>query len=128
MKHVMNVSIAASGSPSEVRERVAGQVQALGETPDQSAIVAAARMIIDKATAGVSEDDTISVQATVSIAIMDAPATVAQRRSALQEAADKKIAVLEAELQEIKAAAAAAAKAKEELDNMVVVVDPEAEG
>lgn len=98
MKTILNVVLAASGSPNEVKERITDQVKAnIGAAADQAQVASGVRQFIDKALDGVSEDETVSAKAEISIVVADVPAIVNARVTAAQEAADTKVRALTAE-------------------------------
>jgi hypothetical protein len=110
MQTLLNASLSASGSPSEVKQRIADQV-ALATSPDQSAALGAARTFIEKTIAGVSEDDTLSVNATIVVSVVNAPPVVTAKVQALSDAktaAETRAASLTTQLATITADLAAA--------------------
>ncbi len=89
MKTLLHATLSASGSPSEVKQRITDQVQAQAtSSPDQAAALAAARGFIDKAILGVSEDDSLAVSATITVTVMEAPAVVTAKVQALTDEKD----------------------------------------
>lgn len=126
MNTIMHATLSASGSPSEVQKRIADQVQAAGEaSPEQAQALGAARTFIDKAVTGVSEDDTLSVNATVTISVMPAPPVVLAKRQAQIEEVDALKRQLKAaadDLQAAKDALAAATAPKVEAKDAIVPV------
>lgn len=83
--NILHVTLSANGSPSVVKARIDDQVKAATQ-PDQSAALAAARIFIEKSIAGVSEDDTLAVNAVITISVIDAPAIEVAAKAALHEA------------------------------------------
>lgn len=113
MKNLLNVALSAAGTPSEVKERIGGQVEAIAKAPEQAPIAAAVRAMIDKTIAGVSEDETISVSANVSIDIQDVPAIVTARQQAERDAHATEKRTIETQL----------AAAKKELEHARAVIE-----
>lgn len=96
MRTLIDVSLGAHGSPTEVKARIADQVRALASTQEQAPIASAINTFVASKLEGVSEDDTLSVQASVAIVVSDAPATVVAKREAEKEAHGKEIRQREA--------------------------------
>lgn len=103
MQKLLDIALAASGSPNEVKEKIAAQVQAVAGD-GQAGIIAALRQFIDKRVEGVSEDDTISVTATATIDVHDVPPIVTARQQAAVDAFAREKRGLQAELAQAKAA------------------------
>lgn len=88
MRKLLDLTLSAGGSPSDVKARITDQVKALAEgSADQTAALAAARSYIEAALTGISEDDTLAVTASITISVTDAPPTVVAKKIAAATAA-----------------------------------------
>lgn len=96
MQTILNLVLAAYGTPSDVRARLSDQVIATAQATEQAPIVAAARTFLEEKIKGLSEDEMISVTANISIVVTDPPALIVQRRADEQEAQAKEIRTREA--------------------------------
>lgn len=123
MKTILNVMLAANGSPSEVKARINDQVQATAQSAEQAPLVAPLRDFLDKKLSGVSEDETLSVTASISMIITDPPAIVVQKREAEKEANEQrarevaaKIADFQQQIADLTAQLEAATKKAEKVE------------
>lgn len=98
MKTLLNLVLAANGSPSEVKARINDQVQATSQSAEQAPLAAPVRDFLEKKLSGVSEDETLSVSATIAIIITDPPAILVEKRAAEKEAHEKEVRSITARL------------------------------
>lgn len=95
MNTLVQLSLSATGSPSDVKARFADQASAAASAnPDNAAIIGALRSTVEKQLASISEDATLAVGVELRIAVGDPPATV----TAKQEAAKAEVAALKASI------------------------------
>lgn len=88
MDTLLNASLSAAGSPSEVKARINDQVKLAGESGERAAVLGAARAFVEKSLVDVSEDKTIAVSASVVITVTDEPAIVTAKNQAILDAKD----------------------------------------